>query len=113
MVKGLRAPKNLRIDFAPSARQFEVWKNLQPECPECGGEIVQQQNGIDRNGNPTYEPVCSKCGLLDIPQMILSGGAAGGAHGPHASSALGRPAPEGGRRPGGVHPPQGADARRE
>ena len=78
MVKGLKAPKNLRIDFAPSARQFEVWKNLQPECPECGGEIVQQQNGIDRNGNPTYEPVCSKCGLLDIPQMILSGGAAGG-----------------------------------
>ena len=78
MGNGLKAPKNLRIDFAPSTRQFEVWKNLQPECPECGGEIVQRQNGIDRNGNPTYEPVCSKCGLSDIPQIVLSGGAAGG-----------------------------------
>lgn len=78
MGNGLKAPKNLRIDFAPSARQFEVWKNLQPECPECGGEIVQRQNGIDRNGNPTYEPVCNKCGLSDIPQIVLSGGAAGG-----------------------------------
>lgn len=75
---GLKAPQNLRIDFAPSERQYEVWKTLQPECPECGGEIIQRQNGYDRNGNPTYEPVCSQCGLTDIPQIVLSGGAAGG-----------------------------------
>lgn len=54
MVPGLKAPNNLKIDFAPSPRQYEVWKNLQPECPECGGRVIQVKTGIDRNGNPVY-----------------------------------------------------------
>lgn len=78
MAHGLKAPKNLQITFAPSERQYEVWKNLQPECPHCGGEVVQQQSGFDRNGHPTYISVCSKCGNDNIPQMVLCGGAAGG-----------------------------------
>lgn len=78
MIPGLKAPSNLKIDFAPSARQYEVWKNLQPECPLCGGNVVQVQNGVDRNGNPTYTSVCEKCGNDNIPQIILGGGAAGG-----------------------------------
>lgn len=48
MVPGLKAPNNLKIDFAPSPRQYEVWKNLQPECPECGGRVIQVKTGIDR-----------------------------------------------------------------
>lgn len=78
MIPGLKAPTNLNINFAPSPRQYEVWKNLQPECPECGGRVVQVQTGIDRNGNPVYTSVCEKCGNSNIPQMILCGGAAGG-----------------------------------
>ncbi len=78
MIPGLKCPTNLKIDFAPSPRQYEVWKNLQPECPECGGAVIQIQNGIDRNGNPTYTSVCEKCGNSNIPQIILCGGAAGG-----------------------------------
>lgn len=78
MIPGLKAPSNLKIDFAPSARQYEVWKNLQPECPLCGGNVVQVQNGVDRNGNPTYTSVCEHCGNDNIPQIILGGGAAGG-----------------------------------
>ena len=78
MVPGLKAPNNLKIDFAPSPRQYEVWKNLQPECPECGGRVIQVKTGIDRNGNPVYSSVCEKCGNNNIPQMILCGGAAGG-----------------------------------
>lgn len=78
MVPGLKAPNNLKIDFAPSPRQYEVWKNLQPECPECGGRVIQVKTGIDRNGNPVYSSVCDKCGNNNIPQMILCGGAAGG-----------------------------------
>lgn len=78
MVLGLKEPKGLQIDFRPSPKQYEVWKNLQPECPICGGEIVQKMSGVDRNGNPTFKPVCSKCGNENIPQMILTGGAAGG-----------------------------------
>lgn len=78
MVNGLKAPTNLQIDFKPSPKQYKVWKCLQPECPECGGEIKQVRYGVDRNGNPTYKPKCTKCGLENIPQIILSGGAAGG-----------------------------------
>lgn len=78
MIPGLKAPSNLKINFAPSPRQYEVWKNLQPECPDCGGKVVQVQTGIDRNGNPVYTSVCEKCGNNNIPQMILCGGAAGG-----------------------------------
>lgn len=78
MAIGLKAPQSLHIDFKPSARQYEVWKALQPECMKCGGQIIQQVCGIDRNGQPLYEAVCSKCGEKNIPQVILSGGAAGG-----------------------------------
>lgn len=78
MIPGLKAPSNLKINFAPSPRQYEVWKNLQPECPLCGGNVTQVQNGVDRNGNPTYTSICEKCGNDNIPQIILGGGAAGG-----------------------------------
>lgn len=78
MIPGLKAPSNLKIEFAPSPRQYEVWKNLQPECPLCGGNVTQVQNGVDRNGNPTYTSVCENCGNDNIPQIILGGGAAGG-----------------------------------
>lgn len=78
MIPGLKAPNNLKINFAPSARQYEVWKNLQPECPKCGGNVTQVKNGVDRNGNPTYVSVCEQCGNDNIPQIILGGGAAGG-----------------------------------
>ncbi len=78
MIPGLKPPSNLHIDFAPSERQYEVWKNLQPECPECGGNVVQVKTGVDRNGNPVYTSVCEKCGNNNIPQIILGGGAAGG-----------------------------------
>ncbi len=78
MIPGLKAPTNLQINFAPSPKQYEVWKNLQPECPLCGGEVVQKQTGLDRNGNPVYTSVCGSCGNDNIPQIILCGGAAGG-----------------------------------
>lgn len=29
-VNRLKAPRNVRIDFAPSPRQYELWKLLQP-----------------------------------------------------------------------------------
>lgn len=78
MGKKLQAPQNLKINFKPSERQYEVWKNLQPECPYCGGEIIQVEVGRDRNNQPLYKPQCKNCGETDIPQVILSGGAAGG-----------------------------------
>ena len=74
----LVAPTALSIDYRPSSKQYEVWKALQPECPYCGGEIVQEELGIDLKGQPTYHPVCSNCRATDIPQFILMGGAAGG-----------------------------------
>lgn len=74
----LKKPININITYQPSERQYEVWKNLQPECPNCGGTIVQTEIGKDRTGNPMYKPRCSCCGLSDIPQLILCGGAAGG-----------------------------------
>ena len=76
---GLVAPKNIVINFSPSARQYELWKLLQPNyCPHCGGNIIQVPTGIDRDGNPIYKPQCAKCGSFDLPQLILGGGAAGG-----------------------------------
>lgn len=79
MAIGLVAPQNLRIDFKPSFRQYELWKLLQPDfCPHCGGHITQVQIGQDRNGNPQYKPQCEACGSQDLPQLILGGGAAGG-----------------------------------
>lgn len=76
---GLVAPEKLIIDIKPSERQYELWKNLQPDyCPECGGHIVQKKTGFNRNGNPQYKPVCDSCANENIPQLILGGGAAGG-----------------------------------
>lgn len=73
----LIAPTNLAIDFHPSPRQYELWKLLQPECPQCGGEIHQRLIGKDAQGNPQYKPFCSNCNFSNIPQLILGGGAAG------------------------------------
>lgn len=78
-VKGLTAPRNIKIDFKPSPRQYELWKLLQPNyCPKCGGTIGQKQIGSDTNGKPLFKPVCSQCGNDALPQLILGGGAAGG-----------------------------------
>ena len=76
--KKLVPPENLNIDFAPSPKQYELWKLLQPECPTCGGEVSQKLIGYDVGGNPQYKPYCSKCLNTNIPQMMLGGGSAGG-----------------------------------
>lgn len=76
--KTLVPPKELHIDFAPSEKQFTLWKALQPECHLCGGEIKNAYIGTDEHGNKKYVPECSSCGNRNIPQMILGGGAAGG-----------------------------------
>lgn len=79
MALGLKAPRNLRIDFMPSPKQYELWKLLQPNyCPHCGGHISQKLVGHDIKGNPQYKPYCTQCGSTDLPQLILGGGAAGG-----------------------------------
>ncbi len=76
---GLVAPNKLVVNFAPSVRQYELWKLLQPNsCPYCGGHISQKMVGYDKHGNPTYRPCCMSCGSMDLPQIILGGGAAGG-----------------------------------
>lgn len=78
-VTKLRPPRNLRIDFAPSPRQYELWKLLQPDsCPYCGGEIEQALIGHDPQGNPQYKPQCKQCHSRNLPQLILGGGSAGG-----------------------------------
>lgn len=42
MAVGLKAP-NIKIDFKPSPKQYELWKLLQPDyCPHCGGHISQK-----------------------------------------------------------------------
>jgi len=69
----LKPPEHLKVDFAPSPRQYEVWKTTQPECPKCGGEV-----NIELQEDGTNEAICSACGNANIPQMILAGGAAGG-----------------------------------
>lgn len=76
--RNLVSPVNLKIDFAPSPRQYEVWKALQPECNLCGGTIENVYIGEDNNGNKKYVPECSSCHNRNIPQMVLGGGAAGG-----------------------------------
>jgi PBSX family phage terminase large subunit len=79
MAKGLVAPENLVIDFAPSPRQYELWKMLQPDyCPHCGGHIIQTVVGKDIHGKNIYKPQCENCQSFDLPQIILGGGAAGG-----------------------------------
>ncbi len=78
-VNRLKPPRNLRIDFSPSPRQFELWKLLQPNsCPHCGGEIEQMLVGYDTQGNPQHRPQCVRCKSKNLPQLILGGGAAGG-----------------------------------
>ena len=75
----LKAPRNLKIEFSLSPRQFELWKLLQPNyCPHCGGEIEQVLIGYDAQHNPQFKPQCKQCRTQDLPQLILGGGAAGG-----------------------------------
>ena len=51
MAVGLKAP-NIKIDFKPSPKQYELWKLLQPDyCPHCGGHISQKMVGHDIKGN--------------------------------------------------------------
>jgi hypothetical protein len=74
----LKPPKNLVIDFAPSPKQYELWKLLQPDyCPHCGGNIEQVLIGYNSKGNLQYKPQCTSCKTQDLPQLILGGGAAG------------------------------------
>lgn len=74
----LKPPKSVRIDFKPSARQYELWKLLQPDyCPLCGAGVEQVLIGYDPNKNPQYKPRCLKCHNQNLPQLILGGGAAG------------------------------------
>lgn len=81
MVNQLKHPGNLKIDFAPSERQYELWNYLQPNhCPHCGSDdcIENVFVGHDREGHPQYKPRCKVCGTTNLPQIILGGGAAGG-----------------------------------
>lgn len=78
-VSTLKPPKSVKIDFKPSAKQYELWKLLQPDyCPCCGGGIEQVLVGYDVNHNPQFRPQCVKCGNTNLPQLILGGGSAGG-----------------------------------
>ena len=75
----LKAPRDIKINFQPSLKQYELWKLLQPNCcPQCGGEIEQVLVGYDAQHNPRYKPRCKPCQNTDLPQLILGGGAAGG-----------------------------------
>lgn len=79
LVKGLKAPENLIINFAPSEKQYELWQLLQPNrCNLCGGEIEQKAIGRNEFGTMEYKATCVKCGNQNLPQLILAGGAAGG-----------------------------------
>lgn len=78
-VNKLIPPQNVRIDFQPSPRQYELWKLLQPDyCPQCGGHIEQVLIGYDPQHNPQYKPECVKCRNRNLAQLILGGGSAGG-----------------------------------
>lgn len=79
IVKGLKAPHNLVINFAPSEKQYELWQLLQPNrCNLCGGEIIQKEIGYNEYGTKEYKATCAVCGNQNLPQLILAGGAAGG-----------------------------------
>lgn len=81
VIKGLKAPHGLTINIKPSARQYELWKLLQPDCcPHCGGGIYQAEIGKDPYGNTKYKPTCKNCQSTNLPQIILGGGAAGKLH---------------------------------
>lgn len=78
-VKGLQSPRDLTIDFAPSPKQYELWKLLQPNyCPHCGGEIELKLTSYDMKGMPVHSPECKVCHSRHLPQIILGGGAGGG-----------------------------------
>ena len=56
-------PKSLNIKYEPSAKQYELWKCLQPNyCNKCGGKISLRVVGEDKRGNPLYKAVCDDCG---------------------------------------------------
>ena len=72
-------PRNLSIDFKPSAKQYELWQLLEPDrCDKCGGHIHQVMIGYDEKGNEKYVPECERCHNQDLAEIILGGGAAGG-----------------------------------
>lgn len=72
-------PKNLVINFKPSEKQYELWQLLQPNrCNICGGPIIQKKIGESRAGATEYKATCAHCGNVNLPQLILAGGAAGG-----------------------------------
>ncbi|MCM1142672.1 MAG: phage terminase large subunit, partial [Muribaculum sp.] len=75
----LEKPRGLTINFAPSARQLEVWNALKPNfCDKCYGELILKEDGYDASGHEIYKPTCKKCGNTDISEQILGGGSAGG-----------------------------------
>lgn len=75
----LERPRGLKIDFKPSVRQYELWNALQPNhCDRCGGKLVMQPNGYDKNGHQIYQATCDTCGNTNIPEQVLGGGSAGG-----------------------------------
>ena len=78
-INNLKPPQNVKIDFSPSPRQYELWRLLQPNyCTHCGGEIIQVFIGYDVNHNQQFVPECKKCHSRHLPQLILGGGSAGG-----------------------------------
>lgn len=78
----LEKPRGLTINFKPSERQYEVWNAIQPNhCDVCGGQLTMKPNGFDKNGHQIFKPVCAKCGNINIPEQILTGGSAGGGKG--------------------------------
>lgn len=78
----LEKPKGLTINFKPSERQYELWNALQPNrCDKCGGSLEMRPSGYDAKGHTVYKATCVNCGNTDIPEQILSGGAAGGGKG--------------------------------
>lgn len=74
----LQKPQGLTINFQPSAKQFEVWKAIQPGKCECGGDLEMRPNGFDSKGHQLYKATCKQCGSTDIPEQVLIGGSAGG-----------------------------------
>lgn len=78
LANGLIPPVNLNVNFSPSAKQYELWKCLEPNsCNKCGGTIERTPTD-DITVVTGFIPSCSKCGNKDIPQVILGGGSAGG-----------------------------------
>ena len=60
MAIGLKAPQNLRIDFKPSSKQYELWKLLQPDyCPHCGADMRKQQTQKFADNDTAYGGLAS------------------------------------------------------